>query len=105
MENVIIRDICVIFILSMFIDFIVIMCKDLIKNVGFYFLGILDYNLVYVVVRFVCKCLLFKFVQICNYNKLNEKSFKCDMENVFFYVVMIFDDLDDLLWLWNKIFL
>ena len=36
---------------------------------------------------------------------MNEKSFKRDMENAPFHVATIFDDPDDPLWLWNKIFL
>ena len=70
-----------------------------------YPLGISDHNLVYTVARLVCKRPPPKFVHIRNYNKLNEKSFKRDMENAPFHVATIFDDPDDSLWLWKKIFL
>lgn len=79
--------------------------KDLIKNAGSYPLGISDHNLVYTVARLVCKRPPPQFLQVRNYNKLNEKSFKRDMENAPFHVATIFDDPDDSLWLWNKTFL
>jgi len=66
--------------------------------------GISDHNLVYVVARLACKRPPPKFVQTRNNNKLNEKSFPRDMENAPFHVAAIFDDPDDSLWLWNKIF-
>ena len=105
MENVITRDTHMTPTSSTLIDLIVTTHKDLIKNAGSYPLGISDHNLVYAVARLVCKRPPPKFVQIRNYNKLNEKSFKRDMENAPFHVATIFDDLDDSLWLWNKIFL
>ena len=105
MQNVITRDTRVTPTSSTLIDLIVTTSKDLIKNVGSYPLGISDHNLVYTVARLVYKGPPPKFVQIPNYNKLNEKSFKRDLENAPFHVATIFDDPDDSLWLWNKIFL
>ena len=105
MQNVITRDTRVTPTSSTLIDLIVTTRKDLIKNAGSYPLGISDHNLVYTVARLVCKRPPPQFLQIRNYNKLNEKSFKRDMENAPFHVATIFDDPDDSLWLWNKTFL
>ena len=105
MQNVIIRDTRVTPASSSLIDLIVTTRKDLIRNAGSHPLGISDHNLVYAAARLVCKRPPPRFVQTRNYNKLNEKSFKRDMENASFHVATIFDDPDDSLWLWNKIFL
>ena len=44
-------------------------------------------------------------MQTRSYNKINQNSLKRDMENAPFHVAMTLDDLDDSLWLWNKLFL
>ena len=105
MQNVITSDTRVTPTSNTLIDLIVTTRKDLVRNAGSYPLGISDHNLVYAVVRLVCKRPPPKFVQSRNYNKLNAKDFKRDIESAPFHVATIFDDPDDTLWLWNKLFL
>ena len=105
MQNVITTDTGETPTSNMLTDLIVTTCKDLVRNAGSYPLGISDHNLIYAVIRLVCKRPPLKFVQSHNYNKLNEKNFKRDMKSAPFHVAMIFDDPDDSLWLWNKFFL
>ena len=104
MQNVITRDTRMTPTSNTLIDLIATTRKDLIRNAGSYPLGISDHNLVYAVAKIACKHPPPKFVQTRNCT-LNEKSFKRDMENAPFHVAAIFDDPDDSLWLWNKIFL
>lgn len=105
MQNVITTDTRVTPNSNTLIDLIVTTRQDLVKNAGSCPLGISDHNLIYAVVRLVCKRPPPKFVQSRNYNKLNEKDFKRDIESAPFHVAMIFDDPDDTLWMWNKLFL
>ena len=105
MQNVITTDTRVTPTSNTLIDLIVTTRKDLVRNAGSYPLCISDHNLVYAVVRLVCKRPPPKFVQSRNYHKLNVKDFKRDIESAPFHIATIFDDPDDTLWLWNKLFL
>lgn len=63
-------------------------------------MGILDYNLIYVIIWFKNKRLLLIIVKIRDYKRMDIRSFRDDIESVLFYIVFIFDDFDDNLWVW-----
>ena len=105
MQNVITTDTRVSLTSSTLIDLIVTTRKDLIRGAGSFPLGISDHNLVYASVRLASKRPPLKIVQIRNYKNLNEESFKRDIECTPFHVATIFDDPDDSLWMWSKLFL
>lgn len=76
-------------------DFFVIIKRDFISFFGVVLLGLLDYDLIYVIIWFKNKRLLFKIIKIRNYKRMDVEKFKYDFECILFYIVFIFEEFDD----------
>ena len=45
-----------------------------------------------------------KIITVKNYKRLDEKAFKNDIENAPWWVCTTFDDIDDMIWCWSKMY-
>lgn len=89
-----------IFIISSLIDLIVIIRKDFVIFLVVVFLGLFDYNLIYVILCLKNKRFLLIIIKIRDYKKFDEMVFYRDIFIVLFDVGFVFDDFDDRLWVW-----
>lgn len=67
-------------------------------------LGVSDYKLVYKILNRKVMKLMIIFIKVRCFKSFNEKVFNKDLECVFFNVVYIFDDVDDICWVWEKMY-
>lgn len=64
---------------------------------------IVDYKFIYVIYKLKIRNLKFFIKYVYNFKNVleNLKDFKYDLESVFWWVCFIFEDLDDIIWVWN----
>lgn len=86
------------------IDLIVTTRKDLISISGAFPLGISDHDLIYATIRLKNKRPPPKYIRTRDYRKLDPEKFRGDIESAPFHVASVFDDADDILWAWQKLF-
>ena len=79
--------------------------KELIHSSGVFHLGISDHSLIHASIRLTQKRPPAKIIKTRNYKNFNEVNFKQDISFAPFHVAFVFDDPDDKLWVWNKLFL
>ena len=87
------------------IDLIVTSKKELIHSSGVFHLGISDHSLIHASIRLTQKRPPAKIIKTRNYKNFNEANFQQDISFAPFHVASVFDDPDDKLWAWNKLFL
>ena len=87
------------------IDLIVTSKKELIHSSGVFHLGISDHSLIYASIRLTGKRPPAKIIKTRNYKNFDESNFQQDISFAPFHVASVFDDPDDKLWAWNKLFL
>ena len=104
MHNVITKPTRITIESSMLIDLIFTTRTDLRSSTGVFPLGISDHNLIYATLRLKNKRPRPRVIKITNFNKMDLKNFKFDLENVPFHVTEIFDDKKDCLWAWQSLF-
>lgn len=68
-------------------------------------LGVSDYKLVYMILNRKVMKLMIIFIKVRCFKSFNEKVFNKDLECVFFNVVYIFDDGDDICRVWDKMYI
>ena len=86
------------------LDLIVTTTKDLISSSGVFPLGISDHHLIYATIRLKNKRPPPKFIKTRNFKKMNVEKFKHDFECTPFHFASIFEEPDDQLWVWERLF-
>ena len=86
------------------LDLIVRTTKDLISSSGVFPLGISDHDLIYATIRIKNKRPAPKFIKARNFKKMDVEKFKHDLECTPFHIASIFDEPDDQLWVWERLF-
>ena len=86
------------------LDLIVTTTKDLISSSGVFSLGISDYDLMYATIRLKNKRPPPKFIKTRNFKKMDVEKFKHDFECTPFHIASIFEEPDDQLWVWERLF-
>ena len=86
------------------IDLIVTTRKDLISLVGTYPLGISDHYLIYSRIMLKNKRPPSKIICKMQYRNFDEKKFKEDIRAAPFHIGSLFDDSDDQIWFWQKLY-
>ena len=87
------------------IDLFVTTKKELIQSSGVFHLGISDHSLIYASIRLRSKRPPAKIIKTRNYKNFDLTKFQQDVSFTPFHVASVFDDPDDKLWAWNKMFL
>lgn len=104
MQNVIIQDTGVTLTSRSWIDLIVTTRKDFISMTGSFPLETSDHNLVYVTMKLKNKRLPPKYIRTRDYKRLDLYKFRSDIESAPFHIASSFDDADDILWVWQKLY-
>ena len=86
------------------IDLIVTTKKELVRLTGVFPLGISDHNLIYATFRLKLKRPPPKTVKTRYFKRMNLDDFKQDIAATPFHIASIFDDPDDYLWVWQKLY-
>ena len=86
------------------LDLIVTTTKDLISASGVFPLGISDHDLIYATIRLKNKRPPPKFIKTRNFKKMDVEKFKHDFECTPFHIASIFEEPDDQLWVWERLF-
>lgn len=68
-------------------------------------LGFSDYKLVYMILNRKVMKLMIIFIKVRCFKSFNEDIFNKDLECVFFNVFYIFDDVDVICWVWEKMYI
>ena len=79
--------------------------KELIHSSGVFHLGISDHSLIHASIQLTQKRPPAKIIKTRNYKNFNKVNFQQDISFAPFHVVFVFDNPDDKLWAWNKLFL
>lgn len=95
----------VIVIFSIFIDVILINRFWFFLMFGMLDLGLSDYYLVYVVSRLYCFRICFIIVEKCIFKNYDFEWFCDDLYLILFDIVYIFEDIDDIYWVWSYLLL
>ena len=77
---------------------------DLINRKGVLPLGISDHCLIYVTLNLKHKRPPPKVISVRNYKQFQVDQFRADITAAPFHVALVFEDKDDVLWAWNKLF-
>ena len=86
------------------LDLFVTTTKDLISSSGVFPLGLSDHDLIYATIRLKHKRPPPKFIKTRNYKRMDVAKFKHDLECTPFYIASIFEEPDDQLWVWERLF-
>lgn len=86
------------------LDLFVTTTKDLISSSGVFPLGLSDHDLIYATIRLKHKRPPPKFIKTRNYKRMDVEKFKHDLECTPFHIASIFEDPDDQLWVWERLF-
>ena len=86
------------------LDLFVTTTKDLISSSGVFPLGLSDHDLIYATIRLKHKRPPPKFIKTRNYKRMDVEKFKYDLECTPFHIASIFEDPDDQLWVWERLF-
>ena len=78
--------------------------KGSLSTSGAFPLGISDNNLIYATIRLKNKRPPPKIIRTRNYKKMDVEKFKHDIESTPFHIASIFEDPDDQLWAWERLF-
>ena len=89
---------------STLLDLTVTTRKDLISMSGVFPLGISDHNLVYATMKLKNKRPPPKCIRMRDYKRLDQDKFRSDIKSAPSHIGSIFDDADDRLWVWQKLF-
>lgn len=68
---------------------------------------IVDYKFIYLLFKFIKLCNLFLIIKdVKSYKgvKENLKFFQDDLKSVFWWICFIFEDVDDIVWVWENLF-
>ena len=77
--------------------------KKILKS-GSYDSAISDHNLIFVTMNFFIDRPPAKLTTVKNYKNIDLAKLKSDLDDVPWHVVSIFDDVDDCVWTWEKLF-
>ena len=61
-------------------------------------------DLIYATIRLKNKSPPPKYIRTRDYKKMDPKKFRGDIESAPFHVASVFNDTDDILWAWQKLF-
>ena len=86
------------------LDLFVTTTKDLISSSGVFPLGLSDHDLIYATIRLKNKRPPPKFIKTRNYKRMDVETFKHDLECTLFHIASIFEEPDDQLWVWERLF-
>ena len=86
------------------IDLIVTTRMDMVQSSGVFPFGISDHNLVYATLRLKVKRPPPVIIRCRNFKLMNDTNFKRDVSRAPFHIGEIFDDPNDKLWTWEKLF-
>ena len=86
------------------LDLFVTTTTDLISSSGVFPLGLSDHDLIYATIRLKHKRPPPKFIKTKNYKRIDVEKFKHDLECTPFYIASIFEEPDDQLWVWERLF-
>ena len=86
------------------LDLFVTTTTDLISSSGVFPLGLSDHDLIYATIRLKHNRPPPKFIKTRNYKRIDFEKFKYDLECTPFYIASIFEEPDDQLWVWERLF-
>ena len=78
--------------------------EDLISSSGVFPLGLSDHDLIYATIRLKNKRPSPKIIKTRNYKRMDVEKFKHDLERPPFHIASIFEEPDDQLWVWERLF-
>ena len=77
---------------------------ELVRRTGVLSLDITDHSLVYATFRLKRKRPPPTVITVRNFKQFNTESFEADMEQTPFHISSVFDDMADVLWVWDQLF-
>ena len=86
------------------LDLFVTTKRDLISSSGVFPLGLSDHDLIYATIRLKNKRPSPKIIKTRNYKRMDVEKFKHDLERTPFHIASIFEEPDDQLWVWERLF-
>ena len=86
------------------LDLFVTTKRDLISSSGVFPLGLSDHDLIYATIQLRNKRPPPKIIKTRNYKRLDVEKFEHDLECTPFHIASIFEEPDDQLWVWERLF-
>ena len=85
-------------------DLFVTIKRDLMSSSGVFPLGLSDHDLIYATIRLKNERPSPKIIKTRNYKRMDVEKFKHDLERTPFHIASIFEEPDDQLWVWERLF-